>query len=183
MGITAMFVTAFMRNWKTLLVFYCFLALFLGLGVYDSANMLATPIRGLTSNYELKIAENAQENEVRTMPKTNHLIPTYEESIVQSLTLAKEFEQRDDTTDADFNYQLGLSRMLGLFRQVPDHRNQDCRAMHYDLDQLALTPISVIIPVHQEHWTVLLRTVNSIGTTQASSTNPYNFDHINDLYF
>lgn len=53
------------------------------------------------------------------------------------------------------------NKYVGLKRQLPDMRSQACQSLNYD----NLKPVSIIICFHNEAWSTLIRTLNSIFDT------------------
>lgn len=59
----------------------------------------------------------------------------------------------------EHNYNIFASERISLHRSIPDYRFPECRNLSYPEK---LPTVSVIIVVHNEAWTTLLRTVWSI---------------------
>lgn len=59
----------------------------------------------------------------------------------------------------EYNYNLYASEQISLRRSLPDYRYDECRKLAYP-DRLP--NISVIIVMHNEGWSVVLRTIWSI---------------------
>lgn len=59
----------------------------------------------------------------------------------------------------EHNYNLFASERMSLHRSLPDYRSDECRNLSYPEK---LPPVSVIIVIHNEAWSTLLRTVWSI---------------------
>lgn len=56
-------------------------------------------------------------------------------------------------------FNAALSDKIALDRAVPDIRHKGCKDKKYLIDLLT---VSVIVPFHNEHWTTLLRTAQSV---------------------
>ncbi|CAH8438986.1 unnamed protein product [Dicrocoelium dendriticum] len=68
-------------------------------------------------------------------------------------------ESQASFTKHQFN--LVASNLIGLSRALPDYRNERCVNITLS-DRLAALKTSVIIVFHNEAWSTLLRTVNSV---------------------
>lgn len=76
------------------------------------------------------------------------------------LELIKRFPEQKDVNNNVFQFNVSLSNSLDAFRTVPDLRHSECLQVTYDLDTLPTA--SIIIPFHNEVWSVVLRTINSV---------------------
>lgn len=57
------------------------------------------------------------------------------------------------------NYNIYASDLMPLHRSLPDYRFQECRELSYPEQ---LPTVSIIIVLHDEAWSMLLRTIWSI---------------------
>ena len=91
------------------------------------------------------------------------LIPRH--SLQKQAPHARQMRNPSDVFPSEDNftkYQLNttISDNLPLDRRIPDTRPEDCKGILYNLDDLPTA--SVVIPFHNEAWSVLLRTIVTI---------------------
>ena len=70
------------------------------------------------------------------------------------------FPRQENANFSEYELNVTVSNALPVDRAIPDVRSPGCRQIVYDLD--SLPDVSVIIPFHNEAWSILLRAVHSI---------------------
>ena len=78
------------------------------------------------------------------------------------LEICREFDINPDENITTEKYFINItkSNMIGLFREVSDTRPEGCATVPYDTGRLP--NVSVVIVMHEEPWSTLLRTVHSV---------------------
>ena len=74
--------------------------------------------------------------------------------------LLTRFPRQENANFSEYELNVTVSNALPVDRAIPDVRSPACRQIVYDLD--SLPDVSVIIPFHNEAWSILLRAVHSI---------------------
>ncbi|XP_070501612.1 putative polypeptide N-acetylgalactosaminyltransferase 9 [Chironomus tepperi] len=73
--------------------------------------------------------------------------------------VSNEIKQKIDDGFKAYGFNAFVSSLVSLNREIPDKRSEYCRTKVYRSD---LPKVSVVIPVHEDDWSLLLRTIHSI---------------------
>jgi len=84
--------------------------------------------------------------------------PTAADKLLQ--IIADEFPAQTDVEFEEYQLDVVRSNVIPLDRSPPDVRSPACRQLSYDLD--FLSDVSVIVPVFDESWSMLLRALHGL---------------------
>ncbi|KAL7011873.1 hypothetical protein ACKWTF_014501 [Chironomus riparius] len=79
--------------------------------------------------------------------------------VILPLNVSKEIQQKIDDGYKTYGFNAFVSSLVSLNREIPDKRSEYCKTKVYRTD---LPKASVVIPIHDDDWSLLLRTIHSI---------------------
>jgi len=87
-------------------------------------------------------------------------LPTVDSTNNLLQIIAEEFPAQSDVEFEEYQMNVARSNAISLDRSPPDVRSPACRQLSYDVD--SLPDVSVIIPVFDESWSMLLRALHGL---------------------
>ncbi|CRL01929.1 CLUMA_CG015358, isoform A [Clunio marinus] len=81
------------------------------------------------------------------------------EPIILPENTSVEIKKLIDEGKEKFGFNVFISNMISLNRNIPDFRSEICKNKTYHEN---LPKISIVIPFHNEEWMLLMRTLHSI---------------------
>ena len=121
--------------------------LVLAITVSTSAAFLLVTFQSLTSSVDERVFQLSVDRTVDAAEKLRQIV-------------ADEFPKQTDVEFEKYQLDVARSNAIPLDRSLPDARPPACRQLRYDLDDLP--DVSVIVPVFDESWSMLLRALHGL---------------------